>query len=279
MVGNDEQIAAWNGAQGETWVAMQARLDNQLLPLGRAVQSALAPRAGERILDIGCGSGQTTLDLAEAVGPGGEALGVDVSEPLLALARRRAAAAGMDRARFVAADAQVHAFEPGCDAVYSRFGVMFFADPVAAFANLARALRPGGRLAFVCWRRPDENPIIMEPVAAAIAAGLPQPAPGPPDAPGPFAFADRERVTGILAAAGFTEINLAAHDESIGGNDLEAALDLAFHVGPLGRMVRDQPAQRAAVTDAVRAVLARHVVAGGVVLMPSATWIATAKRA
>jgi SAM-dependent methyltransferase len=279
MVSNDEQIAAWNGAQGQAWVAMQARLDNQLLPLGRAVQSALAPRAGERILDIGCGSGQTTLDLADAVGSGGRVLGVDISEPLLTLARRRAAAAGVDRAEFVTADAQIHAFAPGHDAVYSRFGVMFFADPVAAFANLARALRPGGRLAFVCWRRPDENPIMMEPLAAAIAAGLPQPEPGPPHAPGPFAFADRERVSGILAAAGFTEIAIAAHDESIGGNDLEAALDLAFQVGPLGRMVRDKPAERAAVTGAVRAVLARHVVAGGVVLMQSATWIATAKRA
>ncbi|HSS03197.1 MAG TPA: methyltransferase domain-containing protein [Kofleriaceae bacterium] len=279
MASNDEQIALWNGVQGATWVAMQERLDNQLLPLGRAVQRALAPRAGERILDIGCGSGQTALDLADAVGPDGRVLGVDISEPLLAIARRRAAAAGVDRAEFVTADAQTHAFAPGHDAVYSRFGVMFFADPVAAFTNLARALRPGGRLAFVCWRRPDENPLMMAPLAAAVAAGLPPPEPGPPDAPGPFAFADRERVTGILSAAGFTDIALAAHDEAIGGNDLEAALDLTFHVGPLGRMLRNHPEQRAAVTESVRAVLARHVVAGGVVLMPSATWIATAKRA
>jgi SAM-dependent methyltransferase len=279
MVDNDEQITLWNGVQGETWVAMQERLDNQLLPLGRVTVKALAPRAGERILDIGCGAGQTTLDLAEAVGPDGAVLGVDISEPLLAIARRRAAAAGADRARFVAADAQVHTFEPGHDAVYSRFGVMFFADPLAAFANLARALRPGGRLAFVCWRRPDENPIMMEPLAAAVAVGLTPPEPAPPEAPGPFAFADRARVTRILAAAGFTDIALTPHDEAVGGNDLEAALDLAFHVGPLGRMLREKPEQRAAVADAVRATLARHVVAGGVVMMPSATWIATAKRA
>src|SRR5689334_14630353 len=126
MVDNDEQIALWNGAQGETWVAMQERLDNQLLPPGRATVKALAPRAGARVLDIGGVAGPTTLDPAEQVGPGGSALGVDISEPLLAIARRRAAAAGVDRAQFVAADAQVHAFEPGHDAVYSRFGVMFF---------------------------------------------------------------------------------------------------------------------------------------------------------
>lgn len=279
MAGNDEQIAAWNGAQGDTWVAMQERIDNQLLSLGRAAQRALAPRPGERILDIGCGAGQSTLDLADSVGPGGQVLGVDVSEPLLAIARRRAAAAGIAGARFVAADAQIHAFEPDHHGVYSRFGVMFFADPVAAFANLARALGPAGRLAFVCWRRPDENPIMMAPLAAAVAAGLQPPEPSPPGAPGPFAFADGQRVTRILAAAGFTDITLAAHDELIGGNDLDASLELAFHVGPLGRLVRDKPQQRAAVTEAVRAALARYVVAGGVVMMPSATWIASARRA
>ncbi|MCW5808499.1 MAG: methyltransferase domain-containing protein [Deltaproteobacteria bacterium] len=278
MATNDDQITAWNGPQGAVWVAMQERLDNQLLPLGRATADALLLAPGQRVLDIGCGAGQTTLDLGARVGAEGRATGVDISEPLLAAARSRAAIAGAANVDFVHGDAQVQAFAADHDAIFSRFGVMFFADPVAAFANLARALRPGGRLAFVCWRRPEENPLMTAPLAAAVAAGLPPPEAGPPDTPGPFAFADRDRVVGILTAAGFTDVVATPHDEPIGGNDLDASLDLAFHVGPLARLVRDKPDQRAAVTDAVRATLARHVVAGGVVLMPSATWIVTARR-
>jgi SAM-dependent methyltransferase len=277
---NTDQAEHWNAGDGVAhWVRNQDRYDRMNAPFAAMILDAAGLRPGTDVLDVGCGCGGTTLAAARLVAPG-QAVGLDLSGPMLARARAGAEAAGLGNAEFRQGDAQVHPLEPGrFGAVLSRFGVMFFADPVAAFANLARALRPGGRLAFVCWRRPDENPIMMEPVAAAIAAGLPQPEPGPPHAPGPFAFADRERVSGILAAAGFTEIAIAAHDESIGGNDLEAALDLAFQVGPLGRMVRDKPAERAAVTGAVRAVLARHVVAGGVVLMQSATWIATAKRA
>ncbi|MDX2091055.1 MAG: methyltransferase domain-containing protein, partial [Kofleriaceae bacterium] len=207
----------------------------------------------------------------------GRVLGVDISEPLLAHARRRREAARAHHADFVVGDAQVYAFEPGYDAIYSRFGVMFFADPSAAFTNLAQALRPGGRLAFVCWRRPDENPIMMAPLLAAIAAGLPPPEPTPTDAPGPFAFADRDRVAGILAGAGFSDIVHTPRDEPMGGNDLEAAVDLAFRVGPLSRLLREQPQLRASVEQAVRAALAKHVV-DGVVQMPSATWIVTATR-
>jgi SAM-dependent methyltransferase len=277
MTANDEQIANWNGPQGDVWVAMQERLDRQLLPLGLATLEALAPRTGERILDVGCGAGQSTLELATRVGPSGRVLGVDVSEPLLALARQRRDAARADQAQFVAGDAQVHAFEPGFDAVYSRFGVMFFADPSAAFANLARALRSGGRLAFVCWGRPEENPIMMAPLLAAIAAGLPPPEPTPPNAPGPFAFADRERVASILASAGFTDIVHTRRDDNMGGNDLEASVDLAFRVGPLARLLRETPALRSSVELAVRSALAKYVV-DGVVQIPSATWIVTATR-
>jgi SAM-dependent methyltransferase len=274
---NDEQIAAWNGAQGAAWVAMQARMDLQLQGLGRAALDALAPRPGERVLDIGCGAGATTLELAERVGDRGDVLGVDVSEALLALARDRAAAARARWARFAAADAQVHAFETGRDAAFSRFGVMFFADPQAAFTNLARALRSGGRLAFVCWRRPDENPVMTEPLMAAVAAGLPAPPPVLADAPGPFAFADRDRVAAILAAAGFERVAIAAHDAPIGGSDLDGSLELALHIGPLARVLREHPERAVAVTPVVRAALARFIV-DGVVQAPSATWIVTAVR-
>lgn len=268
MPGNVDQIALWNGPSGETWVAMQERLDRQLFPLGRVAMDALAVRPGERVVDIGCGSGQTTIELAARVGSAGRVVGVDISEPLLALARRRAP----DLA-FVAADAQRHRFEPA-DAAFSRFGVMFFTDPVAAFTNLASAVR---RLAFVCWRRAEENPMMTVPIAAAVAAGLPAPESPPPDAPGPFAFADRDRVAQILAAAGFDEIEIVAHDEPIGGSDLDASVDLAFHVGPLARQLREHPALRASVTDAVRAAIASYVT-DGLVAMPSATWIVTARR-
>ena len=142
---NAAQVAYWNDAAGQTWAEMQEALDRQLAPLGRAAMAALAPTPGERLLDIGCGAGQTTLELAAAVAPGGEVLGLDISRPLLEVARARPAVPGV---RFLEGDAQTHAFEPaGFDGAFSRFGVMFFADPPAAFANIRRALKPGGRAA------------------------------------------------------------------------------------------------------------------------------------
>src|SRR5689334_20742768 len=163
MTANSEQIEYWNGGAAETWVELQDRLDRQLDSLGRAALAALGPRAGEHVLDVGCGSGQATLQLADAVSPGGRVLGIDISEPLLAAARHRNR---NPRVSFLRADAQTHPFEQPFDAIYSRFGVMFFADPVAAFVNLKRALKPGGRLAFVCWRAEAENPVMTVPIAA-----------------------------------------------------------------------------------------------------------------
>src|SRR5215831_26565 len=139
---NQDQIDYWNGPSGGIWVAQKERLDRQLEGLGRAVMAALAPRAGEHVLDVGCGSGQTTLELADAVGPTGRVVGIDVSQPLLAAASRRSALAHVS---FVCGDAQVHGFDRPFDAIYSRFGVMFFSDPLAAFTSLRRALKPGGR--------------------------------------------------------------------------------------------------------------------------------------
>src|SRR5919202_367006 len=186
MTQNTEQIEYWNGTAADTWVAQQERLDRQLDPLGRAALRVLAPRPGEHVLDVGCGSGQTTLQLADAVGPDGRVVGVDVSSQLLAAARRRPRPANV---AFEQADAQTYAFERPFDAIYSRFGVMFFADPVAAFANLRRALKPGGRMAFVCWREEAANPMMTVPMAAAAKHLPPLPPPAQDaHAPGPFAF-------------------------------------------------------------------------------------------
>ena len=273
---NEDQVAYWNAGAGETWAALQARMDAQLEPLGLRAQDALAPKAGERVLDIGCGSGQTTLALAQAVAPGGSALGLDISRPMLEVAKARAAAEAVTGATFLEADAQTYPFEPASfDGAYSRFGVMFFADPPAAFANIRKALKPGGRLAFVCWRAPMENPFMTLPMAAA--AELLPPAPPPvPGAPGPFAFADPERVRGILAEAGFSDIALTPHDQKIGSGTLDQTLDVSLRVGPLGAMLREVPDKRDVVISAVRAALAEHDGPEGVKIA-SATWIVTAR--
>lgn len=253
---NAQQVAYWNDAAGPTWADLQPPLDRQLAPLGRRAMAALDLRPGLQVLDIGCGAGQTTVDLARTVAPGGHVLGVDISRPLLEVARRRE---GGPSVAFLEADAQTHPFEPGAfDAVFSRFGVMFFADPEAAFANIHRALKPGGRLAFVCWRSPFENPIMSLPMQAALAHVQSVPAPPAPGAPGPFAFADPARPTSILAAAGFKDIATTPHDEDIGPGDLETTLALALRVGPLGAVLRENPDQREAVIGAVRAALAAH---------------------
>lgn len=272
---NAAQVAYWNETAGPVWAKAQAPLDRQLAPLGHAAMRALSPKPGERLLDIGCGAGETSLELAQAVAPGGHVTGVDISQPMLEVARRRAE--GLAGVRFLEGDAQTQAFEPASfDAVFSRFGVMFFADPPAAFANIRKALKPGGRLAFVCWRAPADNPVMVLPMMAA-APLLPGPLPAPePGAPGPFAFADQARVRGILDQAGFTSVEIVPHDEKIGGGDLETAVGLAMRIGPLGAIVREHPDLAPRVVEAVRAALAPHEGPDGVKLA-SATWIVTAQ--
>ena len=271
---NAAQAIYWNEGAGPTWAAMNGPLDRQLEPLGRAAMAALALQPGEHVLDIGCGAGTTTLELAAAVTPGGSALGLDISATLLEVANRRSV--GVAGVSFLQADAQTHAFAPdSADALFSRFGVMFFADPPTAFANLRRALKPGGRLAFVCWRKPEENPLMTLPMAAALAH-VPPPPPPEPGAPGPFAFADPERVRGILGDAGFRDIALTPHDEAVGGGDLDTSLELALKVGPLGGLLREHPDKRDAVIGSVRAALAPFEGPDGVKLA-SATWIVTAR--
>ena len=274
---NAGQIAYWNADAGENWAALQEHLDAQLQAHGDRAMQALAPAQGERILDVGCGAGQTSLALGQAVGEDGAVVGLDVSRPLLQVARRRRATAGAANVSFLETDAQIHAFTPASfDALFSRFGVMFFADPPAAFANIRRALRPGARLAFVCWRTPAENPCLALAFAAA-AAQLPPAPPPMPGAPGPFAFADQDRVRDILASAGFSDIQLIAFDRKIGGGDLEQTVRVSLTIGPLGRALLENPDKRPLVIEPVREALRPHVDGDGIVRLDSASWIVTAR--
>ncbi len=271
---NADQIAYWNDQAGLTWAELQPSLDAQIAPHGLRALDALALRPGERVLDIGCGCGDTTLEIASRVAPEGEVLGLDISAPMLEVALERAAMAGVTTAGFRQADAQTVRFDAPFDAAFSRFGVMFFADPIGAFTNIRTALRPGGRLGFVCWRKPSENPWMLVPLEAASRFVPPLP-PMDPTEPGPFAFADAARVRSILLAAGFADIVTTPFDTAIGGFPLQQALELALRVGPLGKLLREAPDQRESVIGAVREALAAHETRQGV-LLASATWIVTA---
>ncbi len=282
---NREQAAYWNEQGGPKWVTMQRDLDGQLEPLGMLAMDRLALTRGERVLDVGCGAGATSLALAVRVAPG-EVMGVDISRPLLARATERAAevAAGDPRrnVRFQEADAQTMSPpSPGFDVVFSRFGVMFFADPLAAFKNIHACLRPGGRLGFVCWRQMNENPWVTIPLGAAMPFLPAPPEPPVPGAPGPFAFADGARTRLILEAAGFSQIEVAPIDSELvvgGSDDLDGAVQLSLQIGPLGRELNaESDSVRAKARAAVRDAFAPLHVPRGVVLR-AAVWVVTAGR-
>lgn len=268
-----EQAAHWNGPGGQGWLRAQARLDHSLVEIGRRVLALADAQPGETAIDVGCGPGGTTAALAQSVGSEGHVLGVDISQPLIdaALTRR------LSNATFVVADAATHPFDAAAaDLVFSRFGVMFFADPVAAFRNIRAS---GGRLGFVCWRPMRENPSFTVPISAALPFLPEPPKPTEPGAPGPFAFEDEARVRSILESAGYSDIAVTANDTKLafGGGGLDAAVDLAFHVGPLSRALPTIPeADRPRVRAAVEEAFAPYVGPSGV-LMPAATWIVTAR--
>jgi ubiquinone/menaquinone biosynthesis C-methylase UbiE len=274
---NADQVAYWNGPAGQRWADRQAAQDIVLGPVADVLIDRARPASGERVIDVGCGSGATTVAFAQKVEPTGHVLGIDVSGPMLARARQSARDLPID---FVLADATVYPFVPSSfDLLASRFGVMFFADPALSFANMRKALRPTGRLAFACWREPRENPFFMAPLQAAYKHVPKLPQQGPED-PGPFAFASEARVRRILDAAGFTGIQMEPCplllDAAI-GRGLDGAVQGALEIGPVSRALEGQPEElRVAAASSIREALAPFA-KGDSVLLPASIWIVTAR--
>jgi SAM-dependent methyltransferase len=265
-VENADQYESWNGPSGHRWVADADRRDLVLASVADALLARTALRSGDAVLDVGCGCGATTLAAAEAVGPSGTAWGIDLSAPMLEVARARAAAAGLANVTLVQGDAQGHALPAErFDVAISRFGTMFFADPAAAFTNVARALRPDGRLAMATWGPLVVNEWLTVPGAALLRYGT---IPEPGDGPGMFAQSDPDDIAAMLDSAGYRNVDVEPVEVILTiGADVDQAADYLTTVG-VGRAALDTvpDAQRPAALDAVRDALAGHLRPAGVQL-------------
>jgi SAM-dependent methyltransferase len=275
---NTDMAEYWNGRPADVWVTEAERFDSMLAPFGRRLLTAAVLKQGERVLDVGCGNGAVSLEAARTVGPGGRVTGFDLSAPMLGVARQRAEEQGIE-VDFVQGDAQTASFDQPFDVVMSRFGVMFFDDPEVAFANLAVAARPGGRLCFVCWQEMFANEWIAVPSMAMVAhVGIPElPEPG---TPGPFALADAQRTRGLLVSAGWSEVTVEAHEDGMRiGRDPEDVV--AFMLSDeLGRRLvagKDPEAVQAG-TEATLEALRPYATPEGVVL-GGAYWLVAGRRA
>lgn len=270
---HSEQTALWNGPAGHAWVEAQHVLDRLFAPFEDLLVDAVRAASARSALDVGCGTGSTTIAIARALGGSGSCLGVDISEPMIALARARAEREHA-HAEFVVADAQVYAFEPASvDLIVSRFGVMFFSDPVRAFANLRRAAREGAQLRLIVWRSAEENPFMTtaERAAAQILPNLP---PRRPDGPGQFAFADHDRVRAILNHSGWSGIDLQPIDVdcSLREQDLSRYVT---RLGPVGLVLQDADEDtRVRVAESIRSAYDRYV-QGDQVRFTAACWLIT----
>ncbi|CAA2107282.1 Demethylmenaquinone methyltransferase [Methylobacterium bullatum] len=279
----------WNGEVGARWARNQRRIDAVFAPLTAALFEAARLRVDGSALDIGCGAGDCAIFAARRLGPRGRVVAADLSAPLLDVARERAGieAPALAPIAFVEADAQVHEFgDAAFEHAISRFGVMFFEDSGAAFANIRKSLVPGGSLTFLCWRRIEDNPWITVPRNLVLPL-VPEPEPGPADAPGPFRFAEAETLGAVLAQAGFLDITLEAIDrpltlarsgEGAARDAAEAAADFATELGPVSRLLRDQP-------DSVREEALRRVsddfakrAVSGAVTLEAGCWLVSARR-
>lgn len=271
---NADQLAFWNGPGGHTWVARQEHTDITLAPVTEALLAFATPQTGERVLDIGCGCGATTLEFARAVGPAGRVAALDISGPMLAEGQARAKTAGIANIAWQQVDPAMAALD-AYDLLTSAFGVMFFGDPMGAFANMRSAATPGARMAFVCWRALAENPWMEVPMNA-VSCHLPPRPKAVPNAPGMFAFADPERVSEVLTAAGWAAPRLEKLDLDLdiaAGRGLEEAVDQSTKIGAVNSWLRNQPTDVvSAAIASVRAALAPHV-DGASVRLPGAMWL------
>jgi ubiquinone/menaquinone biosynthesis C-methylase UbiE len=270
----------WTGEMGARWIANLDGLEALVAPIGDALLARAGYRDGERVLDIGCGGGSTTIAIARAVAPGGEALGIDISPDLTALASRRADEAGLGNARFLCSDAaSVRLPEAPFDRLFSRFGSMFFDDPVAAFSNLHRLLRPGGRMDLAVWGSPRDNPWMMEMMTIARRhADIP---PAIPRAPGPFAFEDTDYLNEILTGAGFSAIDISGWSGAlpIGGaaSTPKAAVDFAFAALAFGRALEDEGEKvRSAAAREMTTLFEKHHSTSAGVTMNGKAWLVSA---
>lgn len=275
----DDGHAYWNGEGGQTWVRNMDRIEANFVALTACLLAHSGAQPGEQVLDVGCGGGHTSRVLAQAVSPDGAVLAVDISEPILRVARQRHGAVA--NLAFLQADAgNADLGTARFDLLFSRFGVMFFANPVAAFSELRRAVKPTGRVVFLCWRAMGENAWMAAPTAAAVAALGEEHRPAPPAdprAPGPFAFADADYVGGILRGAGFSTVAIEPLDEAMHLGDVDTALDHLKSMGPISQALpKVSVDQQHAVDAAMRDALGRYLL-DGEVRAPSATWLVTAR--
>lgn len=274
---NAKQIEDWNGAVGAHWAAEQERNDRLIKAFGEAALAAAGAKAGEQVLDVGCGCGDTSLALVHAVGVMGRVVGVDVSAPMLAVARDRGN--GRENLSFIEADASKAELPGTFDLLYSRFGVMFFDDPAGAFGQLRKAMKDGGRVAFACWQAAKDNPWAMVPlVAAREASGLNLPPPDP-HAPGPFAFADAGRVKSILESARFGSVTAEPFEAPMYlGSSARSAAEGCTKMGPASRLAREAGKEKLpAIVDAIEAALKPLAGADGSVALPGRIWVVTAR--
>lgn len=268
---NDDQREYWNEQAGPKWVEHQARLDIMLAPVDSVLINAADPKAGQRMLDIGCGTGAISEKLADQ---GAVVTGIDLSETMITGAQFRAS----DNLVFQTADAGKFSSDVPFASAVSRFGVMFFDDPYAAFANIHSSLEPGGKIIFVCWQAPNRNSWAAVP-AMAIESLLEEAPPADPHAPGPFAFADPDRITDILGKAGFHNISIEEHDIPImlSSSSLDDATDFSCQIGPGSRaMTKLGEADKPKARNAIREALSQHVAENGSVTMDGGVWLVTA---